>query len=100
MPVGVEIFGADGSLKFSATDRLGRFLLTVNIGPGAGGVSVPGLNTGIPFIVVTARDAPTSSPSFQYLPTPPTITFNQAAQAVYWSDSSLPEGWVLTIGVY
>ena len=100
MPSGVEVNGPDGSLKFSATDRLGRFLLAVNISTGAGGVSVPGLNTGTPFIVVTARDDSTSSPAFSYLPIPPTVTFNQSAQAVYWSASNYAPGWVLTVGVY
>lgn len=100
MGLGVEVYGPDGALKFSTSDRLGRFLLNIQIGTAAGAISVPGLNTGVPFCVVTARDSSTSSPSFSFLPTPPTISYDQTNQVVYWSASTLPEGWVLTVGVY
>lgn len=97
MGQGLECYDANGVLKFTAADRLGRFLTTITIGTSAGSTTVLGINTGEPFAVVASRDTTVSG--FQIPPVPPTVTFDTIAQSVSWGSSSYSPGWVLTIGV-
>lgn len=98
MAAGFETYQANGKVTFSSENRLCRFLKTISIGTSAGSASVPGLSTGLAFVIATPI-MNSSSSSFYFL-SAPSFGFDYQNEVISWSASSNNEGHTLTIGVY
>jgi len=96
---GLEIYNADGTLQFTTSSRLTRFLDSFNIGTGAGSRVVLGLNTGTP--IAFASPNINNNTSFWGVPVP-TFSFNESTQTVSWGSISNPQvsGYSVIIAVY
>ncbi len=94
---GLEVYNEDGSLQFTTTDNLTRFLMTFTIGSSAGTQVVPGLSSGRPLAI--ASPIISGSTSFLGVGTPP-FTYNLQAETVSWPSSSFASGYTVTVVVY
>lgn len=55
MSFGLEVYGQDGNVTLSVTDRAGRILGSVNSGTSPGSINVPALSSGSPFYILRSE---------------------------------------------
>lgn len=94
---GLEVYNSDGSLQFTTSDALSRFLTSFSIGQSAGSLFINGLNTGRPLAIVAPLIG--NNTSFLGVGTP-RFTFDTVNQIAYWPASSFASGYTVAIVVY
>lgn len=96
---GLEVYNADGTLNFTTADRLTRILLVFSTGSSSGSVSVPGMNTGEPF-VVSCPLSQNSGINFFFALVPPAFTIDKVNSVVSWAFQAGSQPCRVTVGVY
>lgn len=96
---GLEVYNEDGTLQFTTSERLTRFLESFTIGTSAGSRVVLGINTGTPVAIVT----PVLSSNTSFLANRvPILSFDTQSQTVSWPSVTGPQvtGYNVVVAVY